>query len=143
MRKRKRPMPEVSLSFLDVISCGFGAIVLLMLIAKTTVPSAFEAAEDLGGTVKDLQEQLFEMYGIPDAVRTTPGDGTRWLRYDSAEAKGMRFGAGYTGVAFSVGRNHRAGDVVWFGIDEDGRVVDVVAGQNTTQVERRLWPFGD
>lgn len=63
MRKRKRPMPEVSLSFLDVISCGFGAIVLLMLIAKTTVPSAFEAAEDLGGTVKDLQEQLFEIRG--------------------------------------------------------------------------------
>ena len=63
MRKRKHPMPDMSMSFLDVISCGFGAIVLLMLIAKTAVPSAFEVAEDLGGKVKDLQQQLFEVRG--------------------------------------------------------------------------------
>ncbi len=63
MKKRQRGLPEVSLSFLDVISCGFGAIVLLMLIARTVDPSAFEAAMDLDGTLRDLQQQLFEVRG--------------------------------------------------------------------------------
>lgn len=63
MRKRQRPLPEVSLSFLDVISCGFGAIVLLLLIAKTVDNTALESAAALGGKVKDLQESLFEIRG--------------------------------------------------------------------------------
>lgn len=63
MRRRSRPLQEVSLSFLDVISCGFGAIVLLMLIAKTVDPSAFEAGEDLEGKVRDLQQQVFAVRG--------------------------------------------------------------------------------
>lgn len=62
MRKR-RATEEMSLSLLDMISCAFGAIVLLILIAKTADPSAFEAAEDLGGKVRDLQEQVFEIRG--------------------------------------------------------------------------------
>ena len=37
-RKEKRGITEISISFLDVISCGFGAIVLLLLIAKTVDP---------------------------------------------------------------------------------------------------------
>ena len=32
MKKRNRRSVEVSVSFLDVISCGFGAIVLLLLL---------------------------------------------------------------------------------------------------------------
>ena len=40
MKKHRRDLPEASLSFLDVISCGFGAIVLLLVIAKVGDPSA-------------------------------------------------------------------------------------------------------
>jgi len=67
-RRRQRPAQEVSLSFLDVISCGFGAIVLLMLIAKTVDPSAFEAGEDLEGKVRDLQEQVFDVRGEAEVL---------------------------------------------------------------------------
>lgn len=62
MRKR-RGLPEASLSFLDVISCGFGAIVLLMLISKTGVPGVLEAAMPLDGQVKQMQESLFAIRG--------------------------------------------------------------------------------
>jgi hypothetical protein len=57
-------MQEASLSFLDVISCGFGAIVLLLIIARVGDPSALEEAErHLQGSVKEMQEQLFDIRG--------------------------------------------------------------------------------
>lgn len=63
MKKRQRGLQEASLSFLDVITCGFGAIVLLLLIARTVDITALESAEDLDGKVRDLQAQLFEVRG--------------------------------------------------------------------------------
>jgi hypothetical protein len=64
MKKQRRDLPEASLSFLDVISCGFGAIVLLLVIAKVGDPSALEEAErQLLGSVKEYQEQLFDIRG--------------------------------------------------------------------------------
>ena len=64
MRKQRRELQEASISFLDVISCGFGAIVLLLVIARVGDPSALEEAENqLMGSVKDYQERLFEIRG--------------------------------------------------------------------------------
>ena len=64
MRKQRRELPEANLSFLDVISCGFGAIVLLLVIARVGDPSALEEVENkLLGSVKDYQERLFEIRG--------------------------------------------------------------------------------
>ena len=55
---------EASISFLDVISCGFGAIVLLLVIARVGDPAALEEAENkLRATVKDYQERLFDVRG--------------------------------------------------------------------------------
>jgi len=64
MKHKRREMHETSVSFLDVISCGFGAIVLLLIIARVGDPSAFEEAEkQLMGAVKQLQVQLFDIRG--------------------------------------------------------------------------------
>ncbi|MBV1931502.1 MAG: VWA domain-containing protein [Porticoccaceae bacterium] len=63
MRIRRRPAPEISISFLDVISCGFGAIVLLLLIAQTVEFSAVESGEPEQQSVAALQEQLFALRG--------------------------------------------------------------------------------
>ena len=72
MRKQRRALPEASLSFLDVISCGFGAIVLLLVIARVGDPSALEEAENqLLGSVKDYQERLFEIRGESVVARRT------------------------------------------------------------------------
>lgn len=63
-RRERGQMAEISISFLDVISCGFGAIVLLLLIAKTVESTAFEKSEQpLQGSVAELQQQLFEIRG--------------------------------------------------------------------------------
>jgi hypothetical protein len=64
MKKRRRGAAEVSVSFLDVISCGFGAIVLLLIIAPVGDPAALEQAEsELMAQVQQMTEHLFEVRG--------------------------------------------------------------------------------
>ena len=58
MRKR-RPAPEISLSFLDVICCGFGAVILLLMITKTVEPQVLEESTVIAeGRVAELTQQL-------------------------------------------------------------------------------------
>ena len=64
MRKKRRENEAFSISFLDVITCGFGAIILLLLIARTgDSPILERAQESLHGIVRELQVQLFEIRG--------------------------------------------------------------------------------
>lgn len=64
MRKRKRDIEAFSLSFLDCICCGFGAIILLLVLSKIYEPVVFEETqEDLKLLIAMLQEQLFEIQG--------------------------------------------------------------------------------
>lgn len=64
MKRERRTAEEFSLSFLDVICCGFGAVILLLMITKTVQPQIIEAsAVNLEGRIAALQEQLFELRG--------------------------------------------------------------------------------
>lgn len=64
MKRRRRGAEEASLSFLDVISCGFGAIVLLLIVARVGDPAVLEQLEtELKGSVAQLQERLFSIRG--------------------------------------------------------------------------------
>jgi hypothetical protein len=64
MARQRRAAEEFSLSFLDVICCGFGAIILLLMITKTVEPQIIEAsAINLEGRIAALQEQLFTLRG--------------------------------------------------------------------------------
>jgi len=63
MRKR-RGTAEFSLSFLDVICCGFGAVILLLMITKTVQPQILERSSiEAEGSVADLTTQLFAIRG--------------------------------------------------------------------------------
>jgi len=64
MKRQRRQAEEVSISFLDIICCGFGAIILLLMITKVVEPVVLEESEqNLEGLVADLQAQLFEIRG--------------------------------------------------------------------------------
>ena len=64
MRRKRRENEAFSISFLDVITCGFGAIILLLMIAKTGDSPILETAVDsMHGIVRQLQVQLFEIRG--------------------------------------------------------------------------------
>jgi hypothetical protein len=61
---RRRAAAEFSLSFLDVICCGFGAVSLLLIITKTVQPQIIEASTvNLEGKLADLQEQIYDIRG--------------------------------------------------------------------------------
>ena len=62
--RKRRGVEAVSLSFLDCICCGFGAIILLLVITKTAEPVVLEQTSvQLDGVIDDLQEQLFDIRG--------------------------------------------------------------------------------
>ena len=64
MRRRRRDVEVFSLSFLDCICCGFGAIILLLVLSKIYEPVILEKAEqDLQALIAMLQEELFEIRG--------------------------------------------------------------------------------
>lgn len=62
--KSRRAPEQFSLSFLDVICCGFGAVILLLMITKTVEPQIIEASKvNLEGRLAKLEEELFELRG--------------------------------------------------------------------------------
>ena len=64
MKKKRRDTEVFSVAFLDVITCGFGAIILLLMVAKAGHPLILEASDQARqGTIRDLQEQLFQIRG--------------------------------------------------------------------------------
>ena len=64
-RKKPRQQIEIfNMSFLDVVSCGFGAIILLLIIVRFSEPTVIEKLSvDLTGQVLRLEEELFDIRG--------------------------------------------------------------------------------
>ena len=63
-RRKRRGLGDTNLSFLDIICCGFGAVVLLLVIVKPSPPLVLEETPvPADGIVRSLQERLFEIRG--------------------------------------------------------------------------------
>lgn len=68
-RLGRRDIEVFSLSFLDAICCGFGAVILLLVLTEVGEPVVFEKSrEDLEGRVLRLQEELAEIRGTSDVL---------------------------------------------------------------------------
>jgi hypothetical protein len=64
MKKRRRDIDIFSLSFLDCICCGFGAIILLFVLSKFAEPVVIEKIkEDMEAKLVLLEKELFEIRG--------------------------------------------------------------------------------
>jgi hypothetical protein len=60
----RRETSTFSMSYLDVMCCGFGAMILLFMIVRNTPQGALEVSEQpRGGSVLELQKQLFSLRG--------------------------------------------------------------------------------
>lgn len=61
---KRRGIEEFSISFLDVICCGFGAVILLLMLTRPLEPILLENSEvDLSERIKAREETLFEIKG--------------------------------------------------------------------------------
>ena len=65
VKRKNRETDSFSVSFLDVASCGFGAMVILLMITKSSAPTTLESIQTISpvDSVAELQEQLFEIRG--------------------------------------------------------------------------------
>ena len=64
MKTSRRNIQIFSLSFLDCICCGFGAIILLFVLSKFSEPLILEKiTDDLSGKIIRLEETLHEIRG--------------------------------------------------------------------------------
>lgn len=69
MKSRRRTLDPFSLSFLDCICCGFGAIILLLTLTRMKEPAAIEEArQELDGQIARLEEELHEIRGQSEVI---------------------------------------------------------------------------
>ena len=82
---KRRGLEEIGLSFLDVICCGFGAIILLMMIVKTVeVVPLEDPLIDLDGLVLELQDALHRIQGETRVLTRQVSAEQRQLQRDLA-----------------------------------------------------------
>ncbi|MFT7470351.1 MAG: hypothetical protein ACI8XU_000239 [Kiritimatiellia bacterium] len=64
MRRKRGETDSFSVSFLDVAACGFGAMIILLMITKSGEPVSIEFVDvPPEGAITELQEQLFAIRG--------------------------------------------------------------------------------
>lgn len=67
--RRAREGSEISLAFLDVICCGFGAIILLLMITKENLPTILEPSiEDVVAEIAERQKAINEILGLKETL---------------------------------------------------------------------------
>jgi hypothetical protein len=70
MKLRRRDTEVFSLSFMDCVCCGFGAIILLLVLTDVDQPVVIERArESLNAQLLKLQEELHVIRGDTDELR--------------------------------------------------------------------------
>ncbi len=87
MRKRRsREISSLSLSFLDAVTCGFGAIILLLVITKIFEPIRLEESDnELDGLIVRYEEELVEILGETDRVRREQLSTEREIEVDETQ----------------------------------------------------------
>ena len=82
----RRELEEIGLSFLDVICCGFGAIILLLMIVKVVEPIVLEDPDvNLKGVVTQKRESLNEIQGQTRELTRQLTDEERQLAQELSE----------------------------------------------------------
>jgi hypothetical protein len=68
--KRRRDIEVFSMSFLDAICCGFGAIILLFIVTRVSEPGRLEESrDDLSGVISQYEQELNDILGQTEVVR--------------------------------------------------------------------------
>src|SRR5678810_1410724 len=87
---KRREFEVFTLSFLDCICCGFGAIILLLVLTDVGRPIVIERSEkDLKGQIDALQRQLFDLRGETDVLNRELQGRTKELDAEQTRAAAM------------------------------------------------------
>ena len=91
MKRRKPPVEIFSMSFLDIVSCGFGAIILLFVLSKQAEPTVIEGIrENLDSVIAELERTIFELRGEVTFLNREKNAKRIDLKSDEAELEGLK-----------------------------------------------------
>jgi hypothetical protein len=89
--RRRREYEIFSMSFLDAICCGFGAMILLFLVIRVGEPDRLEESmRDLDGLIAQYEQELNEIVGETERVRRQELTTTQNLRTDSTRIEDLQ-----------------------------------------------------
>ncbi len=89
--KRRREFEVFTMSFLDAICCGFGAIILLFIVTRTSEPVRLEQSQrDLSGLITQYEQELNEILGETDQVRRDEATTDSDLRTDQLKVRDLQ-----------------------------------------------------
>jgi hypothetical protein len=134
MARRRRNVEAFSLSFLDCICCGFGAIILLLVLSKIYEPVVVEEAdENLKQLIAFLQQELFDIRGTTTILDRT-------LREVTEEARATKIELGsLDGDLSKIEGQYKASR------DDEDETIDVgelsAARQRLSEEQKRLQPY--
>ena len=133
MARRRRNVEAFSLSFLDCICCGFGAIILLLVLSKIYEPVVVEEAdENLKQLIAFLQQELFDIRGTTTILDRT-------LREVTEEARATKIELGsLDGDLSKIEGQYKASR------DDEDETIDIgelsAARQRLSEEQKRLQP---
>ena len=79
------------MSFLDIISCGFGAIILLFVLSKQAEPMVIEGIrKNLEGVIAELERTIFELRGEVTVLNREKNAKRVELEDERIELQGLR-----------------------------------------------------
>ena len=133
MRKR-RNIEAFSLSFLDCICCGFGAIILLLVLSKIYEPVIIEKTQDdLESLIALLQQELFDIRGETAVINRELED----VRMQTSESK-LKL-ARLQGELSTVRGQYAATQSTAESVIDEGALE--ITKQRLTEEMRRLAPY--
>lgn len=91
MRIKRRELQDTNISFLDVITCAFGAVILLMMITKVALPSLQAPPPDpRRAEISSLQRELFQVRRQLAAATQTAGARRQTLALSEEELQRLK-----------------------------------------------------
>ena len=131
-KRLKRNRQGSLLSFLDVVCCGFGAVILLLVITRVQEPVIIDhSREELEGLILMLERELFEIRGESSVLKRD----LKPLRADTS-ARVRRVGLTRRGVEEAEDQTLAARKSTGESTDEAGKLL--AARQSLTEEMQRL-----
>ena len=89
--KRRRTFEVFSMSFLDAICCGFGAIILLFIVTRSSEPGRLEESrQDLNGLIAQYEQELNDILGESERVSRDEATTASDLRTDRGQITALQ-----------------------------------------------------
>jgi hypothetical protein len=131
MAKGRREVEVFSLSFLDAICCGFGAVIMLLVLNKAAEPRIIEQVRsDRQGLIAALQQELAVIRGEALTIDRDMTDAERQLAEDRAQLARLQGDLSKIRGQFAATQEE--------GFDSDRRGQLLAARQQLTEEMRRL-----